>query len=132
MSHRRLAVALGLAVLAAACGDVGPSKNKVETFGGTLPPGGVRFHAYTLDGNGEVFLTLTSLSPPPLNGSIFLGLGQPTGQDCALIPGYNAAGIVNRKWEFGLLNKGTYCVLLYDPNVALPGPASYTGTFSHP
>ena len=125
--------ALAAALFAAACGGIiDPSKNTVETFSGTLQPGGTNPSAnYSVSKNGEVEVTMTSVVPAPPNGSIGVGLGQISGASCVPLAGYVASGIVNRKVQFGFVNKGTYCVLVFDPGV-LTAPVSYSGTFSHP
>lgn len=132
MPHRRVAVALGLAVLAAACGGIiDPSKNTVENFGGTLQPGGTTAKNFEVSKNGEVEVTIATVSPTPQNGSIGVGLGQISGANCVPLSGYVASGVPNRKIQWGFLNKGTYCVLVFDPGV-LTVAVNFTGTVSHP
>ena len=56
------------------------------------------------------------------------------GQRRQLLPasGYGPTqAIVNRKVQFGVLNKGSYCLVVYDPGV-LTVPVNISGTFSHP
>lgn len=132
MSHRRVVLALGLAVLAAACGGIiDPSKNTVESLSGTLQPGGTTARNFEVGQNGEVEVTITSVSPAPQNGSIGVGLGQVSGASCVPLSGYVASGVPNRKIQWGFINKGTYCVLVFDPGV-LTVAVNFTGTVSHP
>lgn len=129
MSYRLVGIALGLAVLAAACSPVGVSNNTVDNFSGTLQLGGANAHTFVVARNGEVEVSLTSVAPSPQGGALRVGLGQPSGPNCAV--GTSDFGIPNRTIQFGILNKGTYCVLVFDPGV-LTVAVSYTGTISHP
>jgi hypothetical protein len=134
MGLRRFSVALGLAASVAACGGIiDPAKNTIEPFSGTLQVGGTNSnHNYTLGKNGEVEVTVTSVVPTPTNGSIALGLGQVLSGSCSLLgQAYISVGVVNRKVQFGVLNKGTYCLVVFDPGV-LTVPVNYAGNFSHP
>ena len=40
--------------------------------------------------------------------------------------------IVNRTIQFGVLNKGSYCVNVFDPGGVLTLPVNFAGTLSHP
>ena len=132
MVFRRLFIALAFAAIASACGGIiDPAKNKVETFSGTLQVGGSSTFNYSWDKNGEIEVTITSVSPTPANGAIFFALGQIQNGSCFQLSGYLAQGIVNRKAQFGVLNKGSYCLVVYDPGV-LTVPVTFTGNFSHP
>ena len=132
MLFRRFFIALSLAAIASACGGIiDPAKNKVETFSGTLQVGGTSTFNYSWDKNGEIEVTITAVSPTPANGAIFFALGQIQSGQCFQLSGYLAQGIVNRKAQFGVLNKGSYCLVVYDPGV-LTVPVTFTGNFSHP
>ena len=128
-----LGAAIALAVLVSACGGlIDPSKNTVETFSGTLTPGNAANHNYTLNKNGEVTVTMTSVVPPPANGALAVAIGTPSGNFCALLGNfYISTGVVNRPVDFGFLQKGQYCVQVFDPGV-LNVAVSYSGSFSHP
>ncbi len=118
--------------MTASCGGViDPSKNTVTPFSGTLAPGAQVDHRFTVDKNGEVIVTMTSVAPTPSNGSIGVGLAQAVSTGCSPLSGYISSGVVNRQVQFGLLNKGQYCVLIFDPGI-LTGSVSYAGTVSHP
>jgi hypothetical protein len=136
MSLRRLSglcAAVGLAALVSACGGlIDPSKNTVETFSGTLQPGAFTNHFYAVGKNGEITVTMTSVVPPPPNGAIAFGIGQSQGTNCFILgSAYIAQGIVNRPVQFGFLEKGSYCVQVFDPGV-LTAAVTYSGSFSHP
>jgi len=125
-------VAILAVVFSAACGISTPSNNTVDQVSGTVPVGGNVLHSFTASKAGEVEVTITSLTPPP-NGTLAMTLGQQAGTTCSLIPGYVSAVVVNRVVQFGSLNKGSYCLIVYDPTPSvLTVPASYTGRISHP
>ena len=128
----RFFIALSLAAVASACGGIiDPAKNRVEPFSGTLQVGGSTSFNYSWDKNGEIEVTITSVTPPPANGAIAFALGQIQSGTCLQLSGYAAQGIVNRTVNFNVLNKGSYCLVVFDPGV-LTVPTNFTGTFSHP
>lgn len=136
MIHRRLSgfgLALGLAALLAGCGGlIDPSKNAVDNFSGTLQPGSAANHNFEVSKNGEVSVTMTSVVPPPPNGAIAIAIGQPQGSFCALLGGaYIATGVVNRPVQYGFLQKGSYCLQVFDPGV-LNVAVNYGVSVSHP
>ena len=131
MVFRRLCVVAVAGIVSACGGIIDPSKNTIDPISGTLQVGGQVQSTHTLGKNGEVEVTMTSVTPTPANGSIGLQLGQVVNGTCSLLQGYSAAGVVNRKVQFGVLNKGTYCLVVFDPGV-LTVPVTYAGNFSHP
>ena len=133
MVFRGFLTAVSCACLLTGCsGVIDPSKNKVENFSGTLAVGaGVNF-PYSWDKNGEIEVLMTSVTPTPTNGPIAMYIGQSDGGgQCFQLAGYAAQAIVNRKVQFGILNKGSYCLGIFDPGV-LTVPVNFSGTFSHP
>ena len=93
--YSRFAVALLVAVTlaAAACGGVtDPSKNKTETFTGTLTIGGSQSTTFNASNSGEYSITLTSLTP---SSNVFVGLifGQNTSGGCVPVQQNNFATI---------------------------------------
>ncbi len=132
MYLRRRAAALLLALSVSACGGIiDPSKNTKDTFNGTLALGGTNVHPYSLARSGEVEVTITSLVPSVTNGSIGVAMGQMVSGTCSPLAGYIAAGTLNRTVQFGVLNRGDVCVIVFDPSI-LTTPVAYVGTFSHP
>jgi hypothetical protein len=119
-----------LAASCVACGISTPSNNTVEDVSGTVPVGGNDVHNYSLSKMGEVEVTITSLAPTP-SASIGMALGQQFSGGCTLLQGYQAAVVVNRVVQFGSLQKGGYCLIVYDTGI-LTAPTAYTGKFSHP
>lgn len=114
----------------AACGITTPDNNTQETVNGTLALGGQSSHNFTVKKNGEIFVTVTTLSPAPPS-SIGMAIGIPANSICSPLNGYVRGVIVNNKAEFGYLNKGDYCFLIYDVNV-ITAPTNYTAIISHP
>ena len=98
------------ALLSACGGIIDPSKNTVDTFTGTLAVlgTGTDIQTYSLSKSGEVEVTMTSVTPTPTSGgSIGSHLGQVlNGGNAACSRATSAPAIVNRKVQFGVLNKG--------------------------
>ncbi len=128
-SHR-VFIASILALCTASCGISTPSANTIREISGTIPVGGNAVHSFSATKTGEVEVTITSLTPTPSN-PIQLTLGQQSGANCTLLPGYVAPVVVNRVVQFGSLTKADYCLIVYDTAV-LTAPTSYTGRISHP
>ena len=138
--RKRLAVALGVLLMAAGCkGPVDPSQNKTDTFSGTAQPLNVGpLNTFNVPNLGEITVSLTSLMP----GNVAAGVayGQPQGNGCLPIQ-QNAVGTasIGRTALSGqILIKGTYCVVVFDPSGVLlniapwPVAQTYTVTVSHP
>lgn len=128
----RLAIALALAApLVSGCGITTPEDNQIDTVNGTIAVGGgIAFHPFTVKKNGEIFVTVTTLAPQP-SASIGMAVGLPASATCSPLNGYVRAVIVGIRAEFGYLNKGDYCWLIYDTGV-ITTTTSYTANISHP
>jgi hypothetical protein len=134
MGIPRIFAVCAVAGLLAGCSSViDPSKNQVEQFSGLVPVGGALVKNYSWSKQGEIEVTMTSVTPTPTNGPLAMYLGQPDGSgNCLLIGGYGpTSAIVNRTVQFGVLQKGNYCLQVYDPGV-LTVAANVGGNFSHP
>lgn len=136
MPLARLLAACGLCVSLAGCGGIiDPSKNTITPISGTLLPGQPNTgnaHQFKVSKNGELLVTLTSVAPSPSSGgSLGVALGQFTNGSCALLAGYIASGVVNRAIQFYQIQKGDYCIFVYDPGV-ITVQTTYTGNISHP
>ena len=134
MVFRRSSLAILAAALLVGCsGPIDPSKNQTENFDGDLTVGGVFARSFSWSKNGEVETTVTSVNPTPTNGPVAMYIGIPDAAgNCLQLAGYfPQQAIVNRTVPFGVLNKGTYCLAVYDPGV-LTRSTHVTGTFSHP
>ncbi len=133
MSASRFAAALSLvmALLVAGCsGVVDPSKNTIETFSATLAVGQSVQHNFNVGKNGELSVRLTAISPNPAS---LLGtyLGQPFAGGCSLFSGPNNFTGLNRDTFNGPINKGTYCLVVFDTG-SLTTAQNYTIQISHP
>jgi hypothetical protein len=132
MVFRRLSIAVALALCLTGCsGVIDPAKNTVEKFSGTLGAAGHVYFNYSWSKNGEIEVTMTSVTPTPTNGPIWMQIGQIDKGTCFLLQGYTQQAIVNRTVQFGILNSGTYCLDVFDPGV-LTVPVNFAGNFSHP
>jgi hypothetical protein len=133
MGFRRFLTVCALTGLLTGCsGVIDPSKNQVEPFSGVVPVGGALIKPYSWSKNGEVEVTMTSVTPTPTNGPLNMYIGQEdSAGNCFQLSGYLSQAIVNRTVQFGVLNKGNYCLGVYDPGV-LTVAVNVAGNFSHP
>ena len=120
-----------------ACGISSPSDNRTTPISGTLQPGQAgagNSHPFTVSKNGELSVTFTSVTPPPsTGGSLLVTLGQVTSGGCAVSAAYTQAIIVNRSNQFYQVNKGDYCIFVFDPPPGVITTATvYNGSISHP
>ena len=130
LSTSRIAIFAGLAL--AALGAIttlssGSNANKVATtFAGSVAREGVSSHSFTVAHEGMVEVTLTGLHPAPTT-KIGLGLGTPTpAGNCALVEAIDSTHVAGRIG--GTLQKGTYCVAVYDSGDVSSEPLDYTVT----
>jgi hypothetical protein len=128
LSTSRIAIFAGLAF--AALGAIttlssGSNNNKVSTtFAGSVAREGVSSHSFTVSRDGNVEVTLTGLDPAPTR-KIGLGLGTPTpAGNCALVEAIDSTHVAGRIG--GELQKGTYCVAVYDSGDVSSQPLDYT------
>ena len=130
--YSRFAVALLVAVTlaAAACGGVtDPSKNKTETFTGTLTIGGSQLYSFNESNSGEYTVTLSSLTP---SANVFIGLliGQNTSSGCVTIQ-QNNLSTVGFQSLGGAIIPGSYCVIIFDVGT-LTQSVNFSVSISHP
>jgi hypothetical protein len=139
-------VLASLAVAAARCGSdtdspTSPSPTTPPTvasptvsedFTGTVPVGGSAFYAFSVEQNGTVNVTLTSVSGTGVPGTAWLGLGIgiPSGEDCP------ATSAVNTPPGSTAQLTGTYAPGIYCARVAdignLFAPARFEVVIAHP
>src|SRR4029077_21090220 len=128
----RFAAALAIAALVSmSCGGVtDPSQNTVDTFTATLAVGGFNIHAFSASNSGEISVIIKALSPVTnaVLGVIY-GLPQSDGS-CAAING--SAWSLTSVVFSNAIQKGSYCLGVYDYFSALTVPENYTITVSHP
>ena len=132
----RFAAAFALALAGAltiACGGiVSPSQNTVETFSGTIPPGGA--HPFSASKTGEIQVKLTALAPV---SSTFVGLiWAQAGSDggCKTSIGgilFQTIAQLNVQAISTQIISGRYCMVVYD-YIGFTAPETYTVTVSHP
>lgn len=116
--QRGLACVLAIAVVGSATlgckGVVEPTKNQIETFTGTIQPGEVASHSFSVSRSGEYSITLISLSPPV---SLFVSvlLGQIVVSQCVPFIGQkNDFALAGRVVLSGSISPGSYCVAIAD------------------
>lgn len=144
--HRgTLALAAVLMTLATACNKDSPTSptdtsststvatpTVTEDFVGTLPVGGSRFYSFTVEQNGTVNVTLTSVGGTGVPSTVWLGLGigVPDAEDCT------TSSAVNTQSGSSVQVTGTYAPGIYCARVAdignLAAPASFAVTIAHP
>lgn len=131
---------LALAVLGCACHTdtttaptpPAAAPTTTETFSGTLAVGTSRFYSFSVTMNGEVDITLASVTgtnvPPTV--TLTLGFGVPAGTSCTLATTTSAQAGSTAQIT-GTYPAGVYCVLLADAG-NLIAPATFAVTIAHP
>jgi hypothetical protein len=133
------ASALALALMGTGCdnsdsgSDTAPSPPVVTvTFTGSVDPGGLAFHRFTVAQQGEVDITLTAAGPP---ATITMGLavGIPSATSCDLrISGGNVAVQAGATPQLvGTAAAGDLCVAIYDVGNQTAA-VMYSVTVAHP
>jgi hypothetical protein len=116
---------------------VDPSKNTDTTFTGVISPLKTNLHTFTIGRDGELFVTLNSLTPPLASNSFApeLMVTQNVGGQCVFgaplvaqtphaIPGKQA-------FSYPLITAGAYCFWISDLGF-LTTDESYVVTVNHP
>jgi hypothetical protein len=129
---------LGLLLVAAtACGGsttTGPSGQvtppTVDVFTGTLAPGGLNVHPFTVArNNGTLEVTLTRVSTANLQ--IGLGVGTPSGTACTFLTGASLrTGASTTPQLSGTSDAGSFCIGVFDVGT-LTEAVTYSVTISH-
>jgi hypothetical protein len=140
---RAFLIALFAATMSAACGkdtSTSPSTTSepskaTEVFGGRLGIGDSQFYSFSVSGTGTTEVTLLSLRPPDvltttLTTIVGLGLGTPSGTDCALRSAITAAPALTNQLSV-TLDPSTYCVKIADVG-NLTTAVDYTVRILHP
>lgn len=130
---RTLAVCLSLIALAACGGVSSPSTYAPDDFSGLLPPGGEINRGFSVGATGEIQVQLTALNPLPRVGFIAMAVGQYAGTLCApqnnwIVP----QAALNQQYALGRIQRGSYCILVADPNQVLTSPSTFTVRMLHP
>jgi hypothetical protein len=104
-----------------------------EAFNGTLPVGGFKFYSFNIALNGTVNVTLKSVTGTNVPSTIQLGLGigQPSGNDCAATVNATAASTFAAPQATGTFGPGVFCVRVYDVG-NLANTAAFQISIAHP
>jgi hypothetical protein len=90
---------------------------RVVVFSGTLSVGGSRFYSFTASQAGTATLTLASLARgtngPAVPATVGLGLGIPSGADCAMTSSVTTGAMLTAQIT-GDLQPGIYCARIAD------------------
>jgi len=129
LSTNRIALTLGLllgALVAVTTLSTGSSGKMSATFNGTVARESVSSHSFTVEREGAVEVKLTALRLGSVQGNeIGLGLGTPTpAGNCALVEAVDSTRVSGE--ISGTLQKGTYCVAVYDSGDVETEPVNYT------
>lgn len=126
--------ALAFVLSLVACSSVNtPSSEITANYSDTLTPLGQVSTNFNTSKNGEMQMTLTSLTPRPVVGFIALAIGTPASGGCSPLIGYVVSqAAVGQQYSFGQINKGSYCLLVADPNGALTTNATFNVQYVHP
>jgi hypothetical protein len=103
-----------------------------EEFTGVLPTGGSAFYSFSVGVYGTVNVTFSSISGAgvPATAWMALGIGVPSGEDCATTSVIN--GPTSSTPQFTTTsNAGVYCVRIQDLG-NLFAPARFTIAIAHP
>jgi hypothetical protein len=101
-----------------------------DTFNGTVAVRTKDVHAFTVAAEGAVTVMLTAASPPA-TVVMGVGIGTPSGTDCAVLAGASANTAAGGGPPAGILTAGAYCVVVYDVGNQASA-VTYTVTVSHP
>jgi len=104
-----------------------------ESFTGTLPVAGFKFYSFNIAVNGTVNVTLNSVSGAgvPSTVQLGLGIGQPSGLDCAATTNVTAGTPAAAPQATGTFGPGLFCVRVFDVG-NLFAPANFNITIAHP
>ena len=125
-----LVLALAGAVSISCGGIVDPSQNTVETFSGTVTPGGVSLVRFSAPKTGEIQVKMGTITPAAVQALGIQWVGSGDGS-CngqlwqSTIATSNATAISTQ------IQSGSYCLIVYD-YLGQTVAANYSLTVSHP
>jgi hypothetical protein len=104
-----------------------------ESFTGTLAVGGFKFYTFNIAANGTVNVTLNSVvgTGVPSTVQVGLGIGQPSGIDCAATTSVTTGSAFAKPQTTGVFGPGVFCVRISDVG-NLFAPAAFNITIAHP
>ncbi len=104
-----------------------------EAFNGTLPVAGFKFYTFNIAVNGTVNMNLTKVSGTGVPSTVQLGvgIGQPSGTDCATTITQTVSSSSAVPHATGVFGPGLFCVRVFDVG-NLFAPATFAVTIAHP
>ena len=104
-----------------------------ESFNGTLPVGGFKFYSFNIAASGTVNVTINKVSGAsvPSTVQVGVGIGTPSGIDCAATITAIAGSNSTAPQATGTFGPGLFCVRVYDVG-NLFAPATFAITIAHP
>jgi hypothetical protein len=128
---RALAVCLSGSLAAGCSGIADPSKNTNTDFTDTIVTGEVNVYEFDARKNGEFTATIIAIAPTQ-SARLGVALGSVGNGICTPFLNYiNNAAAVGRNALAGPINKGHYCIQVYDLGF-LTEQQTYTFRVSHP
>jgi hypothetical protein len=111
-------------------GIVDPSQNQVQTFSGSVPPGGSSRQTFSAASTGEISIKIVTLTPAavPAIGVQWVGAGD--GSCNGSLFGTQIGG-PNTTVISAQIVSGNYCAIMYD-YIGQAVTANYSITISHP
>jgi hypothetical protein len=108
------------------------SPSTTEIFSGRVGVGGSAFYSFTVGQNGTVNVTLADVGGFNVPSTVWLGLGlgTPSGEDCAAATTVNTAS-GSAVQLTGTYAPGVYCVRVFDIG-NLVAVAAFNVTIAHP
>ena len=103
-----------------------------EQFAGTVPVGGNDVHSFIVAAsNGTLTVTMTAAGPPATI-TMGIGVGQFVGGTCQLLSGGTVSMPASTTAQLsGVVNAGTYCLMIYDLRLNATVPITYAATVTH-
>jgi hypothetical protein len=123
-------LALAGAVSISCGGIIDPSQNQVETFSGTLAPGGLSVQKFSAGKTGEIAVKMVTLTPASVPAVVVQWVGAGDGSCNGQLFG-NGIATANSTVISTQIISGAYCLVLSN-YVAQTVTASYSLTVSHP
>jgi hypothetical protein len=96
--------------------SITPAQFTIQTFAGTLGPGGSLFYSFVVNQQGPVSLTLAAVQTPggaALTTPVGIGIGVPQGTGCPRSSSLTTPPGLSSQLSV-TLNPGTYCAAVYD------------------
>jgi hypothetical protein len=123
-------LALAGAVSISCGGIVDPSQNQVDTFSGSIAPGGRATKAFSASQTGEIQVKMGTITPAavPALGVQWVGAGDGS---CNGQLWQSAVATSNTTIISNQIQSGNYCILVFD-YIGLTVTANFSLTISHP